>query len=130
MNHGVLVRIQNRLADIAEEPEPFRYRALVHAAIFRKRHAFHVLHHEVRRAIRRRVRVIKARDCRMIQLREHALLGGEPRAPRMVAALGESAIEQLVEVYLRERTGAERFLDTYRRVGMAPFKEAVYADAH
>ena len=40
------------------------------------------------------------------------------------------AIDQLVEVYLRERNDGERFLDTYRRVGLAPFKEAVYADAH
>ena len=40
------------------------------------------------------------------------------------------AIDELVEVYLRHRTGDERFLDTYRRVGLAPFKEAVYADAH
>ena len=40
------------------------------------------------------------------------------------------AIDQLVQVYLRERQGEERFLDTYRRTGDAPFKEAVYADAH
>jgi sulfite reductase (NADPH) hemoprotein beta-component len=40
------------------------------------------------------------------------------------------AIDQLVEVYLRERSDGERFLDTYRRVGLTPFKEAVYADAH
>jgi sulfite reductase (NADPH) hemoprotein beta-component len=40
------------------------------------------------------------------------------------------AVETLVETYLAHRQGEERFLDTYRRVGMAPFKEAVYADAH
>ena len=40
------------------------------------------------------------------------------------------AIDNLVEVYLRERQGDERFLDTFRRTGEAPFKEAVYADAH
>ena len=40
------------------------------------------------------------------------------------------AIDTLVEVYLRERQGYERFLDTYRRTGDAPFKEAVYAEAH
>ena len=40
------------------------------------------------------------------------------------------AIDTLVEVYLRERQGDERFLDTYRRTGDAPFKEAVYAEAH
>ena len=40
------------------------------------------------------------------------------------------AVDALVEAYLRERKGAERFLDTYRRVGLAPFKAAVYAEAH
>jgi len=39
-------------------------------------------------------------------------------------------VDQMVEVYLRERQGEERFLDTYRRTGAAPFKEAIYADAH
>jgi sulfite reductase (NADPH) hemoprotein beta-component len=32
----------------------------------------------------------------------------------------------VTEVYLREKEGEERFLDTYRRLGMAPFKEALY----
>ena len=36
------------------------------------------------------------------------------------------AVETAADVYLRERVGGERFLDTYRRVGMAPFKEALY----
>jgi sulfite reductase (NADPH) hemoprotein beta-component len=36
----------------------------------------------------------------------------------------------MVEVYLRERRGSETFIDTFRRAGLAPFKEAVYADAH
>ena len=40
------------------------------------------------------------------------------------------AVDTLVEVYLRERQDGERFLDTFRRTGVAPFKEAVYADAH
>jgi len=40
------------------------------------------------------------------------------------------AVDALVEVYLRERQGDERFLDTYRRTGDAPFKEAVYAETH
>ena len=40
------------------------------------------------------------------------------------------AIDTLVDVYLRERKDSERFLDTYRRTGVEPFKEAVYADAH
>lgn len=36
------------------------------------------------------------------------------------------AIEKATDVYLREREGGERFVDTYRRVGMQPFKEAIY----
>ncbi|MCW3838046.1 nitrite/sulfite reductase [Sphingomonas canadensis] len=36
------------------------------------------------------------------------------------------AVEKATDVYLRERAEGERFLDTYRRVGMAPFKEAIY----
>ena len=37
------------------------------------------------------------------------------------------AIERATGVYLAERTGGERFLDTYRRLGMAPFKAAIYS---
>ena len=38
------------------------------------------------------------------------------------------AIETIVETYLRIRNDAsEKFLDAYRRVGPAPFKEALYA---
>jgi sulfite reductase (NADPH) hemoprotein beta-component len=37
------------------------------------------------------------------------------------------AVERATEVYLRERAHGERFLDTYRRIGMEPFKEAIYA---
>ena len=36
------------------------------------------------------------------------------------------AVERVVDLYLRERQTGERFLDTYRRVGMAPFKAAAY----
>ncbi|QZD96059.1 nitrite/sulfite reductase [Qipengyuania gelatinilytica] len=36
------------------------------------------------------------------------------------------AVETAADVYLREREDGERFLDTYRRIGMAPFKEALY----
>ncbi|MBT2185910.1 nitrite/sulfite reductase [Sphingobium nicotianae] len=37
------------------------------------------------------------------------------------------AVEKATEVYLANRTEGERFVDTYRRIGMAPFKEALYA---
>ena len=36
------------------------------------------------------------------------------------------AVETATEVYLANKQGQERFLDTYRRIGMAPFKEALY----
>lgn len=36
------------------------------------------------------------------------------------------AVEKVTDVYLGAREGEERFLDTYRRIGMAPFKEALY----
>ncbi|MBU2015808.1 MAG: nitrite/sulfite reductase, partial [Alphaproteobacteria bacterium] len=36
------------------------------------------------------------------------------------------AIEKVTDIYLAERESGERFLDTYRRIGMKPFKEAIY----
>lgn len=36
------------------------------------------------------------------------------------------AVETVTDVYLDQREEGERFLDTYRRIGMAPFKEALY----
>jgi sulfite reductase (NADPH) hemoprotein beta-component len=37
------------------------------------------------------------------------------------------AVERVVKAYLTLRQDGERFLDTYRRVGAAPFKERLYA---
>jgi sulfite reductase (NADPH) hemoprotein beta-component len=36
-------------------------------------------------------------------------------------------IERLIQVYQRERVDGERFIDTVRRIGHAPFKDHVYA---
>ncbi len=36
------------------------------------------------------------------------------------------AVERVTDKYLELREGGERFLDTYRRVGFDPFKEAIY----
>ena len=55
---------------------------------------------------------------------------GQILGPALPADKVTEAVEQMVEVYLRERRDGERFLDTFRRTGVAPFKEAVYADAH
>nr|WP_294841277.1 nitrite/sulfite reductase [uncultured Methylotenera sp.] len=38
-----------------------------------------------------------------------------------------SVVQKLIEVYLKERTPEERFIDTVRRLGVAPFKAHVYA---
>jgi sulfite reductase (NADPH) hemoprotein beta-component len=54
---------------------------------------------------------------------------GKILGPAVPAAKVADSVDRLVEVYLRERQGEERFLDTYRRVGLVPFKEAVYAEA-
>lgn len=36
------------------------------------------------------------------------------------------AVEKATEVYKTLREGDERFIDTYRRIGLEPFKEAIY----
>jgi sulfite reductase (NADPH) hemoprotein beta-component len=36
------------------------------------------------------------------------------------------AVEKATDVYLAQRENGERFLDTYRRIGIDPFKEAIY----
>jgi sulfite reductase (NADPH) hemoprotein beta-component len=36
------------------------------------------------------------------------------------------ALEKATDLYLAQRQTGERFLDTYRRIGAAPFKEAIY----
>jgi sulfite reductase (NADPH) hemoprotein beta-component len=55
---------------------------------------------------------------------------GTMLGPALPADKVAEAVEQMVEVFLREKKDGERFLDTFRRTGVAPFKEAVYADAH
>ena len=55
---------------------------------------------------------------------------GKILGPAVAADKVSDSVDQLVEVYLRERQAGERFVDTYRRVGMVPFKEAVYGQAH
>jgi sulfite reductase (NADPH) hemoprotein beta-component len=49
--------------------------------------------------------------------------------PAVSAGQVPEAIETLVETYLVHRKDGERFLDTVRRAGLQPFKEAVYAEA-
>ena len=37
-------------------------------------------------------------------------------------------VQKLIDVYIQERNAEERFIDTVRRLGVAPFKAYVYAD--
>ena len=39
-------------------------------------------------------------------------------------------IERILNVYVEHRQEEERFLDTFRRIGVAPFKAKVYAPSH
>ena len=39
------------------------------------------------------------------------------------------AIQDIVDTYLAQRRGRETFVETYRRVGLTPFKEKLYAPA-
>ncbi len=39
-------------------------------------------------------------------------------------------IEKLISVYVEKRTEDERFIDTFQRIGIDPFKERVYAANH
>jgi sulfite reductase (NADPH) hemoprotein beta-component len=50
------------------------------------------------------------------------IIGSAVTADRVV-----EAVDALVGTYLDTRKDGERFADTYRRIGIAPFKERMYA---
>jgi len=50
------------------------------------------------------------------------IIGPSFSAPQM-----PEVIDRVLQVYLRERIEDERFIDTARRIGIAPFKDFVYA---
>ena len=52
---------------------------------------------------------------------------GTVLGPSFAAEEMPGVVQRLIEVYLRERTPEERFIDTVRRLGIAPFKAHVYA---
>ena len=52
---------------------------------------------------------------------------GKIIGPSFSAHQMPTVIERLLAVYVRDRIEDERFIDTVRRVGVAPFKEFVYA---
>jgi sulfite reductase (NADPH) hemoprotein beta-component len=51
---------------------------------------------------------------------------GEVMGPGFTEHEIADAVERVVEVYLAQRKSGERFLDTYRRIGMTPFKDAAF----
>lgn len=55
---------------------------------------------------------------------------GDVLGPSFGADDMPSVIQKLVDVYVANRTDEELFIDTYRRIGAAPFKEKVYAKAN
>ncbi|HTD03643.1 nitrite/sulfite reductase [Undibacterium sp.] len=52
---------------------------------------------------------------------------GKIIGPSFSAGQMPEVIERIIQVYIRDRTEDERFIDTARRLGIAPFKEYVYA---
>jgi sulfite reductase (NADPH) hemoprotein beta-component len=58
---------------------------------------------------------------------QHASLG-DRLGPGLPQAAVPGAIRKIVDAYLVIRQQHERFLDTYRRVGIEPFKAAVYGE--
>jgi sulfite reductase (NADPH) hemoprotein beta-component len=66
-----------------------------------------------------------------------ALGGSSDRQAALGQVLGPSfaqddipdVVEKIVEVYLQRRENGERFIDTFNRIGLEPFKEHVYAKA-
>ena len=55
---------------------------------------------------------------------------GKVIGPSFAAAEVPDVIVRLVDVYVANRYADERFIETVRRIGLAPFKERVYATAH
>ncbi len=52
---------------------------------------------------------------------------GEILGPAFGEADVPDAIEKLIDMYIGVRQPGERFLDTYRRIGVQPFREKLYA---
>ncbi len=53
---------------------------------------------------------------------------GDRIGPSLAKDQVVDAIGKILDVYVEQRQDEERFLDCYRRVGMAPFKARVYGD--
>ncbi|NKQ10546.1 nitrite/sulfite reductase [Pseudomonas sp. SST3] len=55
---------------------------------------------------------------------------GQILGPSFAQDVMPDVIEKVIGVYVEQRTEDEQFLDTFRRIGIDPFKERVYAANH
>lgn len=55
---------------------------------------------------------------------------GQILGPSFAQDAMPDVIEKIIAVYIEQRTEDEQFIDTYRRIGIDPFKERVYAANH
>jgi sulfite reductase (NADPH) hemoprotein beta-component len=55
---------------------------------------------------------------------------GKVIGPSFAAADVPDVIERIIETFVQHRHSDELFIDTVRRIGLDPFKERVYAEAH
>ncbi|MCB1888140.1 MAG: nitrite/sulfite reductase [Rhodocyclaceae bacterium] len=53
---------------------------------------------------------------------------GKVIGPSFARAEMPDVLERIIQIYIEERHADERFIDTARRIGIAPFKTRVYAD--
>ena len=58
---------------------------------------------------------------------DHDASLGDILGPSFAAEVVPDVIDEILNTYLDLRTEGERFIDTYRRVGIQPFKERAYA---
>ena len=54
---------------------------------------------------------------------------GKVIGPSFTAEDMPSVVQKIIDVYVEKRTEEEPFIDTVNRLGIAPFKERVYAKA-
>jgi sulfite reductase (NADPH) hemoprotein beta-component len=55
---------------------------------------------------------------------------GQVIGPSVAHADVAETLERILNVYVDQRQEEERFIDTFRRIGIAPFKAKVYAPSH
>jgi sulfite reductase (NADPH) hemoprotein beta-component len=55
---------------------------------------------------------------------------GQVIGPSVAHADVAETLDRILNVYIAEREEGEQFIDTFRRIGVAPFKARVYAPSH